>query len=678
MTVSPRPTQPNRAIAIILVDDDLIFRTGLRVWLEQHVGIRVVGETDREWSALQLVRSHLGLTEPLSATDPDITSAGTQSEDSDDSDLTDTRESVDSADSLVAVVSLTLARSPARPTPSSDADRPEGLRLCRALKAAAPTLPVVLIGPAITPLMLNRIQQAGASAYGLKAGAPELLLQAVQRAAIGETAWPPLLIPRPASGSSTPYPAGFSGSEGAMIARPFALLRRNLRRSGVRQIEVTLEALLDQLQHPMLVGIDRWVVEGRCRELKAARWLVNHLLATPILMEGADEGGSESIDPSALGSETGAIANPSPRSLPRRATARPAPVRSTAGNPEAENSATAPPTPVPAVSAIVGAGVEATLFDGVLMKLQSRLQNQTDVPLEIDILREEKKRELLYLVVRGLMRLLDELRQSQVTPRQVLERRSLILRDLWQSVADDFFGKYYAVQVESLEVEVVTVLSAEADAAQTAILDWIPYATELLAHLLFLDPLQVDSIPHAAGTPEAMMRAELLLDHLVIQVANSVIQPLLNQLGDVETIKQGFYDQSLMSSREIARFRNDLSWRYRLDQSVGEPTNIFESRYRLFIFQGNSIKQTFIYAPRRQELEALTGLPFWVTLALELRDAIAPRVRAVVSFVGSGAIYILTDVIGRGIGLIVRGIIKGIGSAWQDARLGRDTNQRRL
>ncbi|MEB3210666.1 MAG: DUF3685 domain-containing protein, partial [Leptolyngbyaceae bacterium] len=81
---------------------------------------------------------------------------------------------------------------------------------------------------------------------------------------------------------------------------------------------------------------------------------------------------------------------------------------------------------------------------------------------------------------------------------------------------------------------------------------------------------------------------------------------------------------------------------------------------------------------RQAQLETLQGFPFLVTLALEFRDAVSPRVRAVVAFIGSGLIYVLTEVIGRGIGLIVRGVIKGIGSALQDSRWNRDVGQRRL
>ncbi|NEQ17749.1 MAG: DUF3685 domain-containing protein, partial [Moorea sp. SIO3E2] len=66
-----------------------------------------------------------------------------------------------------------------------------------------------------------------------------------------------------------------------------------------------------------------------------------------------------------------------------------------------------------------------------------------------------------------------------------------------------------------------------------------------------MTPLVIDNVSYPAQTPEAIQRSEFLLDNLIIQIANGVIQPLLNQLADVEVIKVNFYHKNLMSSREI-------------------------------------------------------------------------------------------------------------------------------
>ncbi|NJO43326.1 MAG: DUF3685 domain-containing protein [Cyanobacteria bacterium RU_5_0] len=308
------------------------------------------------------------------------------------------------------------------------------------------------------------------------------------------------------------------------------------------------------------------------------------------------------------------------------------------------------------------------MFEALLSKLQTSLANETEIPMETDILREDKKRELLYLILRKLEDLLNELRYSQVQPDQLSAKRSALLLDLWEAVTIEFFGRYFTVSLNSITVEVVEVLQQDAEIVRSAILDKIPGTLDWFNHLLFQTPLTVDGTPYPPGNPAALARVELLMENAIIQVANAVMQPLLNHFANVEVIKRDFYDRRLFSSRDIERFRNDLSWGYRMERLLREPTDIFGSQYRLFTVAGRGIKQTAVYAPRNQELEQLSGIPLMVTLVLETRDAIAPRLRSTISFVGNGLIFVLTEVIGRGIGLIGRGVLKGIGNVWQDTR----------
>lgn len=203
---------------------------------------------------------------------------------------------------------------------------------------------------------------------------------------------------------------------------------------------------------------------------------------------------------------------------------------------------------------------------------------------------------------------------------------------------------------------------------QTAILDKIPFVADLLSYLLFKTPLVIENISYAADSTEAQERAEIILQNLLIQLANAVVQPLLNRFSDVEAIKQIYYDKRLISTRELERFRNELSWKYRTENSIGEPIKIFESRYELFVLASRGIARISVYAPRNQELKKLSGIQLLVTLALEIRDAIAPRLRSSVAFLGNGIVYVLTQVVGRAIGLIGRGILQGLGGSAQETK----------
>ena len=193
----------------------------------------------------------------------------------------------------------------------------------------------------------------------------------------------------------------------------------------------------------------------------------------------------------------------------------------------------------------------------------------------------------------------------------------------------------------------------------------------MFAYLLYEKKLIIDNIDYPTESPESLDRAGIILENFIIQVANAIVAMVLNNYSDTEAIKALLYDKTFISSREIAKFRNDLSWKYRSEKYWEEPQLIFESRHRLFAINNSKVELAFVYAPRQNELQRLGGWRWFVTIALETRDAISPQLQAVFGWLGAGVVYVLTQVIGRGIGVIGRGIIQGVGSTWQDVRYGK-------
>ena len=444
-----------------------------------------------------------------------------------------------------------------------------------------------------------------------------------------------------------------------------APLRQTLRLSALSQIDIAMAAIETERRRGRSDLLTEAILAGRYRELKAARWLMNRLLATP----GLSHSGPSGVASDAV--ERIREVRRYPEGSEQSRSFRLQRSRSHGGGrQDALSLGGDGPLAVTSAEhiALRQGNLASMVFERVFRKLQGNLANTSDVPIEIDILRDEKKRELFFLILRKIEDALDSLSRAGVPPGQLQEKTPLVLQDIWTAVMTDFFGRYYTLQVDNLEQPVVPTLLEEVDIVQASILGKIPQVPSLFGHLMFRESLVVDDGIYIASTPEAMNRSQTLLENLLIQLANAVIQPLLNQFGDVELLKKSLYQRRLMTSRDIARFRNDLSWRYRWDQFVNEPKAIFESQYRLFGFTERGIQTRFIYAPRREELDQLSGLQRTVTLAVEARDAISPRFRSLVALVGSGVVYVLTDVIGRGIGLIGRGILRGVGSAWNDPR----------
>jgi DNA-binding NarL/FixJ family response regulator len=607
----------DRIFQLIVIDDDPIFRLGLRAALETFPDLRVVAEADTAATALERLAELAG------------------------------------AEKAVDLVLLELSLGRSSPNRTSDVTSPlEGLQLCQQLKAQYPNLPILLLSSPPTPLHLVAARQAGVNGYCPKGTEISVVVQAMRHLISGNPYW---------AVETLPVTSGLaSQSPGYLLT-----WRQRLRQSGLQQIDDALAEVTSLLQNPQLSTLDWFFWSGRRRELLTARWLVNQLLPADIII-------MQPLPNSFGGGEESGVARAGRTRTLKKS-------ESPSGSLPLSNQPSLPPTlgtttssPQPSTSS-----QQSDLFEAAIAKLQLGIQNLSGSFLEIDILREEKRRELLYIILRQLEDVLDELRFSQVQADQLADKLPLVVRDLWQASITIFFGKYYTLLVGNREYEVANVLLQDAAIVQSAILDKIPLVVDLFAHLLFQTPIVIDNAVYATGTAQAMERAEALLENLIVQVANAAIQPLLNNFPDVEIIKQSFYDRRFISTREIANFRNNLSWKYRIEQYVTEPRAIFESRYNLLVLNSRGIKKISIYAPRRRELEQLTGIQLAVTLILETRDAIAPRMRAVVSFLGTGVIYVLTQVIGRGIGLIGRGIIQGIGSTLQETRFGKNSDRQK-
>ncbi|AVH72890.1 DUF3685 domain-containing protein [Nostoc sp. 'Lobaria pulmonaria (5183) cyanobiont'] len=565
----------DRPLKLLLIDQDPIFRLGLRVALEAIPNLEAIAVVETDTVALQILAE-------IAEKDPN----------------------------QVNLVVLEFGNG--RSTTSQQL----GLQFCRQLRALYPNLPILLLSSIQEQGLLLAAKSVGVNGYCLK-GTPLLeLVAAMQEVADGGSYWfqDTQAIITPNSPLLTPN-----------SSLPFSKLRNNLRLSGIANIDATLAAVTAQLQVPGLPVLDRAILAGQGRELLAARWLLNRLLVSP------PERQEEQIPVADRPPLTPSLSS----AIQQRQT----------------------------ISSLLSPGsLQSALFTSCITKLQLPLINVTDIPLEIDIFREDKKRELLYLILQKLANQLDELRTSQIEINQLYELKNTLTSDLWQATITDFFGKFSRIKIVNQNIEVVNLLLENIEVVQKDILNKIPLVYELYSYLLFQTELNIDNISYPVVSDEAKSQALMILENLLIQVGNGVVQPLLNYLADVEEIKQKFYGRQLISTREIERFRNDLSWKYKFKNYINEPKAVFESRYELFVIAPRGIANTSVYAPRNQELVKLSNIPLVVTLLLEFSDAIAPRLKSLVAFVGSGIVFILTQIVGRGLGLIGRGILQGIGS----------------
>ncbi|NES05311.1 MAG: DUF3685 domain-containing protein [Okeania sp. SIO2F4] len=626
------------ALKLLLIDNDPIFRMGLKFSCEQFPDLEIVFETEVGADALKNIQNFI-------------------------------------AEDNNFLVILDIETNNLIPQTTEEITV-SGIDFCQQLKTSYPQLPILLLTSLQDTLLLTLLRDLGVNGYCLKGISISELVIILRQIANGQSYWVNISgVETIQEKSARPTNLGLR----VQTKKFFNNLLDNVCKSGVKQIDSSLSEVTSQLNE-RVKNLDRnnlnsllnvAITSGQRRELLTARWILSHLSPKSVNAQKQQQATDVNGDNFVYSNLRNMTELPTQKII------------NSVNNDEQVvlriNSEFVSPTTTEAMN------LQTALFESTIAKLNSNLINLSGLPMEIDILRGSKKQELIYIALCKFEDILDELRTASILMEEIPKQRYEIVQNLWEFTTKFFVGEYYQLEIsngmgivnafaEEIKVEVMPVLLNDADNVHKFILDKIPLVEELISYLLFQVPLVVDNVSFAVGTPEAMERSEALLQNLLISIANAVIQPLLNNFADVEEIKEDFYSRQLLSTRDIEKFRNRLSWKYRIEEYIEEPKEIFESNFSLFVLNERGIKKISIYSPRRHELAKLSGIPLTVTLLLETRDAIAPGIRATVSFIGSGVVYLLTQVIGRGIGLIGRGIIQGVGSSFQDAKFGRNNN----
>ncbi|BAW95892.1 two-component response regulator ycf55-like protein [[Synechococcus] sp. NIES-970] len=400
-----------------------------------------------------------------------------------------------------------------------------------------------------------------------------------------------------------------------------------LRRRGLQQIYTNLDQVESYLAQENLPAFYRLVFAGQRRELRTAAWLLRSCLPqSAVFLESRTLTNNDRSN-----REPGAIIISTPLEI-------------TTSNTRWQSS-----------------------LEQTFIKLNGPLSNATTSSFELEVIAPAKRRELLYIILQQLNFIFNDPQWRNLELEQFSEQCQYSIRNLWKFSAQEFIGRYNLTADNQAE-GFLALLNRVAIANTPALNPRLPHNRELFAYFLRDEPLTIDNVTYRLESQEAIARSQQILEHLLLTLANDILQFVLNTLPEPELLKAEIYQPKLRSARAIARFRNDLSWHYRLRQYWLEPKAIFESQHHLLTLGNTGIVVTTIHSPRYQELASLRGIPWAVTILLELRDALAPRVRAIISWLGKILVYLLTNVVGRALGLIARGIVDGAGSSWQSLR----------
>ena len=307
--------------------------------------------------------------------------------------------------------------------------------------------------------------------------------------------------------------------------------------------------------------------------------------------------------------------------------------------------------------------VWASIHDRLSHAVDQGLSNSTGGLLAIEGLQAERRRDLLLALLQQLDLVMARLRS---TPQEGLQV-SVSLQDQWGSLQMDLrrqaiqtmTGSYVRLPRGEELHPVAQELINGSDLSQ--IDEELPDVRRMLEPLVLDRPVLVDGQLLPSDHPKALLQLETLVSNWLVRSAELISAELLSICGDWPELRRYLLDPRLVSTRELERLRNQLNNQSRWQFWVQRPVRLYESQRLLYQLKAGSIAPLTVTEPRDQELRSLGWWQQQVALLLEARDAIAPQVQTLIQRIGDLMVVVLTEVIGRSIGLVGRGVAQGMG-----------------
>jgi len=448
---------------------------------------------------------------------------------------------------------------------------------------------------------LGRQQLLALPALGvLEAPTPERLLAAIAILRQGGRVF------EPAAAAAFPQPPPARGRG----------LGQGLLLGGLGQIDAERALCQRLLLHPQ-GPFTRLVLEGRLRELTAARRLLLWLWGPlGLAWEAADW----REPPSAA-----AAAPPAALTLQRRS------------------------------SAAIWSSIEQRLQAAV----EAGLANRSGQLLAIEGLSPQRRADLLLALVQQLSLLRQRLAEDPALQASLSDHWQRLQPELRRQALRAMASSYVQLPLAGQLQPVADTLLRSSD-LDGPIAD-LPDPEPLLAALVKGRPLVVNGQLVPPDEPRAVLHLEQLLSNWLLRSAEQIAAEVLACCSGWPELRRYLLRPELLATRNLERLRNQLNAQARWSAWFERPVELYESRRTLLCLTAGQVSPVTVTEPRDEELRQLGWLPQLVTLALETRDALAPQLRQLLKGIGDLVVLLLTQVIGRAIGLVGRGVLQGMG-----------------
>jgi hypothetical protein len=296
----------------------------------------------------------------------------------------------------------------------------------------------------------------------------------------------------------------------------------------------------------------------------------------------------------------------------------------------------------------------AKLFTLIQYKININLTTNSDLLLPTDILRDQIKIDLFHTALTSVENVVYELKQKKITS---FESKTL-LTVLIKTTTEKFLLKYYGyrIQLNSTVVEKSRYVKTILD--DSRLLLEIPFYLILPLEKKRYGKLNSTFLPIYEEITDTFLEA--LIENLIIQICCSVMMIILNEFTLVATIRQSLFKSNFLSLQQVEGFKNNIAWQTIFKKYIKRPKDIYGSHYQIWVLRKNGITNQMLYSNQYPELLNLSESCLLVITYTELNDFLTGRLEEFLYKIGSGVRYSLTQIVGKSLGLVWRGVLEGL------------------
>ena len=299
------------------------------------------------------------------------------------------------------------------------------------------------------------------------------------------------------------------------------------------------------------------------------------------------------------------------------------------------------------------------IYNRVNDRLQDDLINSTGELAALYSLNNLKRINLLKTLLDEFSIVIIKLYSENKNEKGYITNLDLITPELRANTLRNFIDSYDRLYKNGVEVSISDFL---VNNSELDILDEeLPSIDLLIDPILNNKPILIDGQYLSIEDPRSFVHLEMLTLNWIFRTAELVSEEIISSCYEWPELRKYFLNKELVSTRELERKRNHINAKNQLQNIFKKPVRLYESKRLYYTVSKNIVEKISILEPRDEELRKLDWTQRQIAFIVELRDALAPQVQAIIQYLGDLIVLILTKVVGRSIGLIGRGIAQGMG-----------------